>query len=135
MDCLAKLQILSTVQLQSRIESGHHGLFSYKVMLSSQHAFSRTLQLKSILITVQLQLQTTCSCILHLPSVGYWVKLQKEVKYTTTKKQPTCKKKGVAHAKKTAWKKLWNPRWQPRNGCDGRIMAKFNNSGEFGADS
>jgi len=20
---------------------------------------------------------------------------------------------------------MWNPRWQPRNGCDGRLMAKF----------
>jgi len=23
------------------------------------------------------------------------------------------------------WKKMWNPRWRPRNGCDGRLMAKF----------
>ena len=42
----------------------------------------------------------------------------------STLKQPSCKK-GAAHAKKTAWKKLWNPRWQPRSGCDGRIIAKF----------
>jgi len=27
--------------------------------------------------------------------------------------------------KKTAWKKWWNQRWQPRSGCDGRIRAKF----------
>ena len=27
--------------------------------------------------------------------------------------------------KKTAWKKLWNQRWRPRSGCEGRIMAKF----------
>jgi len=23
------------------------------------------------------------------------------------------------------WKKMWNPRWQPRNGCDGRLMVKI----------
>jgi len=27
--------------------------------------------------------------------------------------------------KMTAWKKLWNQRWQPRSGCDGGIMSKF----------
>jgi len=26
--------------------------------------------------------------------------------------------------KKDSMKKLWNPRWRPRGGCDGRIMAK-----------
>jgi len=23
------------------------------------------------------------------------------------------------------WKKMWNPRWWPRNGCDGRLIAKI----------
>jgi len=27
--------------------------------------------------------------------------------------------------KKAIVKKMWNPRWQPRNDCDGRLMAKF----------
>jgi len=36
-------------------------------------------------------------------------------------KQPSCKKKGATHTKKCSIKK---PRWQPRSGCDGRIMAK-----------
>jgi len=27
--------------------------------------------------------------------------------------------------KKTAWKKLWNQRWQPKSGCGGLIMAKI----------
>jgi len=33
-------------------------------------------------------------------------------------------KKGAA-PKRPLWKKMWNPRWWPRNGCDGRLMAKF----------
>ena len=45
-----------------------------------------------------------------------------EVKSMQT--QPSCKK-SAAHAKKRAWKKLWNPKWWPRSGCDGRIMAIF----------
>jgi len=36
---------------------------------------------------------------------------------------PSCKK-GAA-PKRPLWKKMWNPRWQPRNGCDGRLMANF----------
>jgi len=27
--------------------------------------------------------------------------------------------------KKAIVKKMWNPRWRPRNGCDGRLMAKY----------
>ena len=53
---------------------------------------------------------------------SYQIKLQKEVK--STQKQPNCKKR-CSPCQKTAWKKLWNQRWQPRSGCDGRIMAKF----------
>jgi len=33
-------------------------------------------------------------------------------------------KKGVA-PKRPLWKKMWNLRWQPRNGCDDRLMAKL----------
>ena len=44
---------------------------------------------------------------------------------TSTQKQSSCKKRCGPCKKTTAWKKLWNQRWRPRSGCDGRIMAKF----------
>jgi len=50
------------------------------------------------------------------------MQLQKEVK--SNLKQPSCKKNCVA-PKRPLLKKMWNPRWRPRNGCDGRLMAKF----------
>ena len=34
-------------------------------------------------------------------------------------------KKGAALFKMASIKKLWNPRWRPRNGCDGRLMAQI----------
>ena len=34
-------------------------------------------------------------------------------------------KKGVRPLKRLWWKKMWNPRWRPRNGCDGRLMVKI----------
>jgi len=42
---------------------------------------------------------------------------------TSNPKQPSCKK--VCGPKKAIVKKMWNPRWWPRNGCDGRLMTKF----------
>ena len=39
-------------------------------------------------------------------------------------KQPRCKK-SVRPSKRLWWKKMWNPRWLPRNGCDGRLMVKI----------
>jgi len=33
-------------------------------------------------------------------------------------------KKSMA-PRRPLWKKMWNPKWQPRNGCDGRLIAKF----------
>ena len=39
-------------------------------------------------------------------------------------KQPLCKK-SVRPSKRLWWKKMWNPRWRPRNGCDGRLMVKI----------
>ena len=39
-------------------------------------------------------------------------------------KQPSCKK-SVRPSKRLWWKKMWNPRWRPRNGCDGRLMVKI----------
>ena len=41
-------------------------------------------------------------------------------------KQPiaSCKKR-VWPSKSLWWKKMWNPRWRPRNGCDGRLMVKI----------
>ena len=39
-------------------------------------------------------------------------------------KQPSCKK-SVQPSKRLWWKKMWNPRWRPRNGCDGRLMVKI----------
>jgi len=46
------------------------------------------------------------------------------VNYDLHKNSPTVKK-GATRAKKAAWKKLWNQRWQPRSGRGGLIMAKF----------
>jgi len=51
------------------------------------------------------------------------MQLQKEVK--SNPKQPHCKKKRCADPKRPLWKKMWNPRWQSRNGCDGRLMTKI----------
>jgi len=48
------------------------------------------------------------------------MQLQKEVKPNS--KQSSCKKKCVALL---CEKKMSNPRWQPRNGYDGRLMAKI----------
>ena len=31
-------------------------------------------------------------------------------------------------------KKMSNPKWQPRNDCDGRLNPNNNNSGEYGAE-
>ena len=39
-------------------------------------------------------------------------------------KQPSCKK-SVRPSERLWWKKMWNPRWRPRNGCDGRLMVKI----------
>jgi len=36
--------------------------------------------------------------------------------------------KKCAAPRRPLWKKMWNPRWprwQPRNGCDGKLMEKF----------
>ena len=54
--------------------------------------------------------------------LSYQVKLQKEVK--STQKQQSYKKR-CCPCKKDSMKKLWNQRWWPRSGCDGRIMTKF----------
>jgi len=50
------------------------------------------------------------------------MQLQTEVK--SNPKQPSCKK-SCGPKKAIVKKKKWNPRWQPRNGCDGRLMTKF----------
>ena len=39
-------------------------------------------------------------------------------------KQLSCKKR-VWPSERLWWKKMWNPRWRPRNGCDGRLMVKI----------
>jgi len=31
----------------------------------------------------------------------------------------------VQSSRRPLWKKMWNPRWQLRNGCDGRLIAKI----------
>ena len=65
-------------------------------------------------------------CIHHLQQKHIQViKLNYKKKWNLHKKQLSCKKKVQPMQKKTAWKKLWNPRWQPRSGCNGRIMAKI----------
>ena len=38
--------------------------------------------------------------------------------------QPSCKKSVQAAYKIAVEKMMWNPKWRPRNGCDGRLMAK-----------
>ena len=48
----------------------------------------------------------------YLPIYSYLIKNSQAIK------------KGAA-SKKTRMKKMWNPRWRPRNGCDGRLMAKI----------
>ena len=44
--------------------------------------------------------------------------------YISNPKQPSCKK-SVWPSERLWWKKMWNPRWRPRNGCDGRLMVKI----------
>jgi len=54
----------------------------------------------------------------HVICQLYNIQLRKEVK--SNPKQPSCKK--------SMWPprmQLWNPKWQPRNGCDGRLKAKI----------
>ena len=48
----------------------------------------------------------------------------KIVKLRSNPKQPSCKK-SVRPSKRLWWKKMWNPRWRPRNGCDGKLMVKI----------
>ena len=67
------------------------------------------------------------------PAIGrlYGIQTQKEMK--SNPKQPSCKKKQCGPQKGYGEKDV-NPRWRPRNGCDGRLMVKiFNNDnlGEF----
>jgi len=33
--------------------------------------------------------------------------------------------KNCATPRRPLWKKMWDPRWQPRIGCEGRLMANF----------
>jgi len=51
-------------------------------------------------------------------------KITKRSELNLIQKHPSCKKKCAA-LKKAIVKKMWNPRWQPRNGCDGRLIAKI----------
>jgi len=63
------------------------------------------------------------SC-LHLNPVKI---LQKEV--ISAQKQPGCKKRVRPCLKWPVWKKLWNQRGRPRNGCDGvGWWENFNNN-------
>ena len=50
------------------------------------------------------------------------VNLQKDV--ISTQKQPSCKK-GAALCKMASMKKVVKYRWQPRNGCDSRLVIKI----------
>ena len=49
------------------------------------------------------------------------INLNYKMRWNLHKKSQTVK--GVVHAK-NSMKKLWNQRWQPTSGCDGRVMAK-----------
>ena len=44
-------------------------------------------------------------------------------RWNLSEKQPNCKK--VCAPRRPLGKKMWNPRWQPRNGCDSRLIAKI----------
>jgi len=57
----------------------------------------------------------------HVICQLYNMKLQKEVK--SNPKQPSGKK-SVRPPRMLLWKKMWNPKWQPRNDCDCRLKAK-----------
>ena len=50
------------------------------------------------------------------------MQIQKEVKSNI--KQPSCKK-SVQPPRMLLCKKMWNPKWRPRNDCDGRLNAKI----------
>jgi len=45
-------------------------------------------------------------------------------KWNLIQKPPSCKKSALP-PRRPFWKKMWNPRWQPRNVCDGRLIAKI----------
>jgi len=49
--------------------------------------------------------------------------IQLQKKWNLIQKQPCCKK-SVWPPRRPLRKKMWNPRWRPRNGCDGRLIAK-----------
>ena len=50
-------------------------------------------------------------------------------KCISIQKQPSCEK--VCGPKTPGWKKLWNQRWGPRNGCNNSSIAKILNWSEF----
>ena len=45
-------------------------------------------------------------------------------KWNLIQKQPSCKK-SMLPPRRPLWKKMWNPRRWPGNGCDGRLIAKI----------
>ena len=58
------------------------------------------------------------------PVTGRSWGIQIQTKGKSNPKQPSCRKR-VRPSKRLWWKKMWNPRWRPRNGCDGRLMVKI----------
>jgi len=70
-----------------------------------------------------------CAGVYHhtaTPTLLWWIcqfaSIQKEVK-----SNPKTAKLflNVQPLRRLLWKKIRNPRWQPRNGCDGRLIAKI----------
>ena len=83
--------------------------------------------MKKQTISVQRQSQTTCLCNLHYHLQQKHIQVTKlnYKKKWNLHKNSQAVKKSAAHVKNDSMKKLWNPRWWPRSGSDGRIMAKF----------
>ena len=70
------------------------------------------------------QLTTDLQVVFH-SKLGIWCTciFEQHIYYLIKNSQAV--KKGVRPLKRLWWKKMWNPRWRPRNGCDGRLMVKI----------
>jgi len=66
-------------------------------------------------------LQTCSTCILNWHILTIFTSVQKDKHLI---QNSPAVKKGAA-PKRPLWKKMWNPRWRPRNSCDGRLMEKI----------
>ena len=101
------------------------------ILLFLHYSIFKTMLVNKIMkkktIFAQRQSQVTCLCNLHYHLQQKHIQVTKlnYKKKWNLHKNSQAVKKGAAHVKNDSMKKLWNPRWQPRSGCDGRIMAKL----------